>query len=393
MKASTASNQLILSARTGDQELSKAALKFNRLLSKLDRVQEKKEILRNELDTKLADTLREVLPVFQEWCNVRVQIITGLIHYLLEYSVSSRDEEVLLDYLEGQIQELMHVPIELKQEIKAEMLHAWAMLTTGEAWEESEPSKTEEPMDEEAFRTEQRKRELDYLNEQLRPFGKRIEASDVGENLSDEEWHIKLKEKIDALNSEIFGQKKEKKKTKKQTEREQKKAKIDEVKAKSFSALYKQLAKMLHPDGETNEQMREKKTEWMKKLTHAYKSKDIKTLLLLELEWLRTEKSEAQRLSEEKLEFMNEMLSEQVKEAERQAEMVLYEPRYRLLAAFAGGRENLLRYHPKNEKRVLSGYLSSDTDVFRQLQTSQKDAKRVVKEVIQDARRMSNPYY
>jgi hypothetical protein len=132
-----------------------------------------------------------------------------------------------------------------------------------------------------------------------------------------------LKEKLDALNSEIFGPKKEKKKSKKQTELEQKKAKLDEVKTKSFSSLYKELAKMLHPDGEANEHMREKKTEWMKKLTVAYKSKDIKTLLLLELEWLRTEKNEAQRLTEEKLEYMNEMLSEQVKEAERQTESLL----------------------------------------------------------------------
>lgn len=384
MKASTASIQLILSARTGDQELSKAALKFNRLLFKLERVQEKKETLRNDLDSKLNETVREVLPVFQEWCELRAEFLIAIIHYILNNALSPKDEKGVLNYVEHHYQELMRMPIEFKQEIKEELQKAWMLLITGEEVGEKEEDYEEEVLNDNPFGEFFRERALDYVNEQLKEFGRKIEAADFAEGLSDSEWEAALREKMEVLNTELFGPKKSKKKSKKQLEREQKRDEVDAVKAKSFSALYKQLAKMLHPDGERNEQMREKKTEWMKKLTVAYKSKDIQTLLLLELEWLRTEKNEAQRLSDEKLEYMNAMLSEQVKEAERQLEALIFDPRYRILAAFAGGRGDLLRFQPKSHKRVLTNYLSIELKSIQQMQGSPKEAKRVLKEVIQE---------
>ncbi len=52
-----------------------------------------------------------------------------------------------------------------------------------------------------------------------------------------------------------------------------------------IDALYKRLAKMLHPDLEQDEGEKERKLHLMQTLTSAYETQDIHTLILLEEKW------------------------------------------------------------------------------------------------------------
>ncbi|MBC7867390.1 MAG: hypothetical protein H7X88_07640, partial [Gloeobacteraceae cyanobacterium ES-bin-316] len=59
------------------------------------------------------------------------------------------------------------------------------------------------------------------------------------------------------------------------------KGSIDEVEKKSISELYKELAKMIHPDLEQDEAVRHSKEQLMKELTAAKEKEDVHAMLLI----------------------------------------------------------------------------------------------------------------
>ena len=66
----------------------------------------------------------------------------------------------------------------------------------------------------------------------------------------------------------------------------------------------------------------------MKKLTDAYDRGDIYTLLSLELEWVKQTKTEVTTKSKEKLKLYNKLLKDQIKDLERDLEMVASDSQY-----------------------------------------------------------------
>ena len=82
------------------------------------------------------------------------------------------------------------------------------------------------------------------------------------------------------------GQRKESKTQEKaRLAREAKEKAAADLKAKSVRSIYISLAKLVHPDTETDELQRAVKEEEMKKLSAAYEAKDLPTLLRMEMEW------------------------------------------------------------------------------------------------------------
>jgi curved DNA-binding protein CbpA len=86
---------------------------------------------------------------------------------------------------------------------------------------------------------------------------------------------------------------------------------------RTIGAIYKQLAKVLHPDLEPDPEKRGEKLALMQQLTAAYRNEDLPSLLRLELEWLHREEGDLDRLTEEELKIYNAVLREQA--GERQA--------------------------------------------------------------------------
>jgi hypothetical protein len=139
---------------------------------------------------------------------------------------------------------------------------------------------------------------------------------------------IELQEEIKRLLDEKEAKMGSRKKTIQQLEKEAKEKEIEAARNRSIGSIYKQLAKMIHPDLEQDPKLKMIKGEQMQKLTSAYESGDLHTLLSLELEWLKVEENNLQKLSDEKLGIYNELLKEQVEELQDEINLLPGNPRY-----------------------------------------------------------------
>jgi hypothetical protein len=103
----------------------------------------------------------------------------------------------------------------------------------------------------------------------------------------------------------------------------------EEARKRSIATIYKQLARILHPDLERDSERQKQKVALMQELTVAFRQNDLHTLLRLEVEWIEQEGSDVERLTEEKLGVYNQILSGQVEGLERRLRDLVFHPRYR----------------------------------------------------------------
>lgn len=147
---------------------------------------------------------------------------------------------------------------------------------------------------------------------------------------------------------------KAKPKTKKQIEKEEQRQMAEQMKLKSLREIYIGLVKLLHPDGETDEQKRMEKEEVMKQVTTAYENQDLPTLLRLELLWVNNEARNIDKLSRQKVNIYIDFLKERKKKLMAEGRLISRDPRY---APFAEEGNH-------SEKRGMN-FIESRTDVVR----------------------------
>ena len=103
----------------------------------------------------------------------------------------------------------------------------------------------------------------------------------------------------------------------------------EEFRKRSIATIYKQLARVLHPDLERDRDRQKQKMELMQELTAAFRENDLHTLLRLEMQWIEKEGGDVERLTEEKLDVYNEFLNRQVEGLEQRLRDLVFRPRYR----------------------------------------------------------------
>jgi hypothetical protein len=172
-------------------------------------------------------------------------------------------------------------------------------------------------------------------------FGIDIDLSDVKPGMSDEALAAKAAEMKTRLQEEIEKQQQSftpppRGKTARQLEREKREKLAGELRKKTVATMYKQLARVLHPDLELDPELRRQKERLMQELTVAYSNNDMHTLLRLEMEWIQREEGEIERLTEEKLAVYNQTLKEQVQDLEQELRELPCDPRYQPIAVFEG---------------------------------------------------------
>jgi hypothetical protein len=111
----------------------------------------------------------------------------------------------------------------------------------------------------------------------------------------------------------------------------------EELRKRSIANIYKQLARVLHPDFERDRERQKEKVQLMQELTEAYRQNDLHTLLRLEMQWIENESGNIERLTEEKLGVYNEVLAGQVEGLEKRLRELVYHPRYRPIVVFNHG--------------------------------------------------------
>jgi hypothetical protein len=93
----------------------------------------------------------------------------------------------------------------------------------------------------------------------------------------------------------------------------------------SIREIYRKLASALHPDRETDAQLRKEKTAMMQSVNQAYSANDLLTLLELQLQIEQIDASHIANTSAERLKHYNQVLADQLAEINAQADRVATE--------------------------------------------------------------------
>ena len=195
-------------------------------------------------------------------------------------------------------------------------------------------------------------------------FGIGIDLSDLRPGMSDEELAAKAAEMAETIQHKAEEEERAfrpaaHRKTKRQLEKEERMRQAEQLRNKSIASVYKQLAKVLHPDLEPDAGRKQAKSALMQELTAAYRDNDLHTLLRLEMEWIQREEGDVERLTEEKLSIYNQVLKEQVSELERELAELPYHPRYQPIAVSVGPFGVRLRTEDPAEMRWLNMSIAS----------------------------------
>jgi hypothetical protein len=127
-------------------------------------------------------------------------------------------------------------------------------------------------------------------------------------------------------------------------------AEREKARQRTLSTIYKQLAKVIHPDLEQDPARRAEKERVMQELTAAHRNRDLHALLRLELAWLEGENDRLDALTDEKLGLYLDVLREQVDEAEANLFGVAEEPRFQAVWRFRHPFASL----PRDRAEILS---------------------------------------
>ncbi len=129
------------------------------------------------------------------------------------------------------------------------------------------------------------------------------------------------------------------------------------VKNKSIRSVYITLAKVLHPDMETDLALKAEKEEVMKSVTVAYDQKDLATLLQLEMEWVHKTVTHLHQLADDKLKVYISALKQQVVALERELQNLYAQPRYAAIQGYAFVGKNYAPSMIKRDAKLLKNNL------------------------------------
>lgn len=87
---------------------------------------------------------------------------------------------------------------------------------------------------------------------------------------------------------------------------------------KSVRSVYMELVKGFHPDRETDEAEKLRKTETMQRITEAYQANNLLDLLKLQMELEQIDRSGLENLNKNQLSYYNKILRQQVEELDQQ---------------------------------------------------------------------------
>jgi predicted hydrocarbon binding protein len=227
------------------------------------------------------------------------------------------------------------------------------------------------------------------LIDELNPMIEDIETMFARQGIKVDLSHIDIKDSEEEMARKLFEQVKigmdqrEDLSEKNHPKKSKKLQKTEELQKKSINALYKQLAKALHPDLESDLEKKAKKEEQMKKLTVAYENGDLPTLLELEREWIDSSERHSAIGSSDQLKIYNEILRQQIGIIKDRIEMLFLHPRYLPVQQFYEDRFTGMT-------PLLKAYQGTRTDLeniesfIDQLKSPQ--AEKVLKRILQQER-------
>jgi hypothetical protein len=363
--------------------LTKNQQAFNKLTKRIEKLHKDIEKKQLQLDTALKIYGNEIHPIVNQLDAHRRKLVTILWDVYQSYKLSKTDQRHLKNILKDHVFELCRQPEGREDEALNDM---FAQLT-GETFAKME-QREKESLKEEMLRAA-KLMDLDIDLDDLDMNDQRAMEQKVAEL----EQKMAEKQEQEEQNYAPFKKSKApKKKTPKQLETERIQKAAEEMKQKNISTIYKQLAKLFHPDLEQDEERKIEKEVLMKELTAAYEAKNLHMLLMLELKWIHNENDHLETLSEEKLTIYLQILREQARDLEYEANSIVEQPRYNVLIELFG--LSVQRYpietvhqHLADLKQIESAF-KKDLRAF-QSPTALKHVKEMIQEWKQDQRQKS----
>ncbi len=315
----------LITAKT-DAPLSKAQIEFNKLMKRLEKTQEEHEKEITILDQSQVIVLRDMIPLLEKQNRLERDLVFAASKTVGTIKFTAKRRESLEDLISNKAFALLEDPLGLSEE-DIDLLEKIT-----EDLSSSEDQELQEELEKAAF---------DFLRDMLegkaREAGLDLDLSDLDHTADPKELERMMHERLGAA-AETFkdsaAKKPGRKKTKAQLEKERRLQEQEEVKKRDIKSLYKQLAKALHPDLEADPTLKAHRETWMKRLTSAYQSNDLRDMLQIEMEWLGEESSNLKSASDEKLRVYSAVIKEQIADLKDRTRMLIMEPQYEYLRRF-----------------------------------------------------------
>lgn len=333
----------------GETPLSPAQVEFNKRLKSLEKARTAHERKRKRLDKDL-DICRQVLmPLVEQLNRTEHQILLGAAESYRKLKLSKRRREALENLICLKADQLLGDPVGLDDE---EIRKVEAIL------DELDPRPPEgDTRDEERVR-EEFEDLRDLLESVAADAGVELDLSGLDPNGDTEEFEKELEKRLGAADPGFAGAargatpkpRRKRKPTKAALERERLKREAEEAKKRDFKTLYKQLAKVLHPDLETDPELKAHKHAWMQRLTTAQAEGDLREMLAIEMEWLGEESGNLTKATDDKLRVYAMVLKEQAAEMRERTRFLSHQPEY----------GPLHRFLPPHSDRLPSGRIRGE---------------------------------
>jgi transposase len=302
-----------------DRPLTKAQRKFNRLVARIENLRATLDLETRRLDAALAYYGEHLYPRLQRLIALRKDFVRVVSRWFDHKSLRrGRNRDALRSFVGEQLNEI----IEAEGALTDDDLQRMFELIHGVNLQDVERVELDEARS--------------AMEAALSELGIDMDLSDLQLDMSEEALAAKAAEMAERIqqkaqeDEEAF-RSTERPSTKRQLEKEERMRHAEEMRNKSIATIYKQLAKVLHPDLEPDATQKERKCALMQELTVAYHNNDLHTLLRLEIEWIQREQSGVDRLTGEKLGIYNQILKEQAEELEQELAALPYHPRYQPL--------------------------------------------------------------
>ncbi|MGF2414308.1 cell envelope integrity TolA family protein [Ferruginibacter sp.] len=310
--------QSLIITKKGKQKLSKNQEAFNKLTQKIEKLQ--KDIVRKQQQFNLALKIygQELYPAQLKLLQVRYELIIVLWDIYKSNKLSKTDQRHLKNVLQFHLQQYFMQadtePDEVLQNIFSEV----------------------EGISYEKMMQQEKEKEFAQMQEVFAKMKMDIDELDIDDEAALAKKMAEARQKMEALRrakEEKYKQQQAKKnKTAKQAAFEKMQQAVAEMKQKNISTIYKQLAKLFHPDLEQEAERKIEKEILMKELTAAYEAKNLHTLLMLELQWIHNQSDHLESLTDEKLNIYLQILKEQAARLENEKNNILQQPQYVALA-------------------------------------------------------------
>ena len=362
-------DSLTITAPSTEHSIHPMQHEFNGLILKISEQEKKYERHQAMLENKLHYVIRNLLPVHHELNRLKNEFIKILYVYFRDLKLSTKRKELLAEYILDIHDQLIMDDNGLSD---AEIDSLNALISKVDVFLYGESSKKEEEEVSEYLFTEI----LSEVRQHMKSNGFDLDLSGLNSKMSPEEISSYMEEEVRKAGLEpgIGTKKFRKRKFKKQLQNDKARQLMEEKKNRSISSIYRLLAKAIHPDLEPDADKKNEKDELMKQVTRAYKERDLRTLLRLELIWIQGEQNRVDHLADDQLAVYNALLKEQLAELKLSIKEIIFQTRFAPLILFTGGHR-VESWKPEYELVQLNQIRESNRKLLHILQKNNKESR------------------